>query len=166
MDWLSAVAVCFEVDDGTLPEIVVEAIGASHLHSAFAVLRARAEHIQGFVTLTKSDEPEPASNLTDLVRCVQEKECEPPHVLLIGVMCNHARLPDLGVWLLPDAMHIDFRKGPSWGPEKIATLFKLLKEIVLIAPECRIAVMEFEYPDIFMAAWREFNSRATQRSES
>ncbi|MEJ1098497.1 MULTISPECIES: hypothetical protein [unclassified Pseudoxanthomonas] len=52
------------------------------------------------------------------------------HVVLAGVTCSGSSIPDLGVFVDPDSLTLDYRMGSSWGEPEIQSLLALLRQLM------------------------------------
>jgi len=55
---------------------------------------------------------------------------EPFHVLAPGLQFAGVVIPDLGVFVWPDEVTLDYRMGPEWGRRQLLALFELLRQLV------------------------------------
>lgn len=150
----------FEHDDGSLPEIELADIGPTAIPSLFATLWRRGrDATEGGASYNDrrdgQDKPiasaEDAANAAELV-CGQEAESI--HVVLGGLGGAGTPIPDLGVFVHPDALVLDYRMGPAWGPQEVTGLLELLRTIAEAEPGLTV---RHEYADeAFGAAWTKY----------
>ncbi|MGE0145157.1 MAG: hypothetical protein AB7T19_17870 [Planctomycetota bacterium] len=94
---------------------------------------------------------EDASNVAILV-C--NREAEPVHVVIGGLGRTGCQLPDLGVFVHPEGLVLDYRMGPAWGPQQVATLFDLFLTIAEAEPALKV---HHEYcREAFDVAWKKY----------
>ena len=122
----------FDTDDGSLPEIRVDYTNARAMVRGYAFLRARASRIvpenAAFWSKTHAEE-RPIDSVSSAAGLVASGKADAFHVLLAGIQVNGVAIPDLGVFVFPDQLALDYRMGPSWGPAEVEALFQLLAEL-------------------------------------
>ena len=122
----------FEVDDGSLPEITVTFPSPAHVVRAFAHLfacgAANVTADGGLLWLTASESEAPFGGADDAA-LVTSGAAEPFHVVLAGVTCSGASIPDLGVFVDPDRLTLDYQMGSAWGEPEIQALLGLLRQL-------------------------------------
>ena len=70
------------------------------------------------------------SRLTGLGARDVTGEADACHVVLRDTRVGAAVLPELGVFVLPDEVALDYRMGPEWRAEEVAALFTLLRTLL------------------------------------
>ena len=83
----------------------------------------------------------------------------PFHFCISNLHVNGVELPVLGVFVFKDAIEIDYRMGPHWGPAEVEAFFGLLREICEFTPGAMIRPADCEGPpnsERFSEAWTEF----------
>lgn len=154
----------FETDDGSLPEIRVDFAAPDALVAGYAVLRARAARIVSEAPTFWSIEAEERAldSVPNAAELVVSGDAEPFHVVLGGLDVGGVELPDLGVFVTPDQIALDYRMGPAWGPAQLGALFELLRELVRADPAARLTLEEGVRSEVrarFDAAWRRWTER-------
>ena len=152
----------FEHDDGSLPEIELTNLGPAAIPRVLATLWRRGhDATAGGASYCDrrdgQDKPivsaEDAANAAALV-C--SREAESIHAVLGGLEYAGSRIPDLGVFVHPDGVILDYRKGSAWGPQEVAVLFELLLTIAETEPDL---AMHHQYSDeafdVALAKYRE-----------
>lgn len=120
----------FETNDGSLPDLEVRYSVAANIPIAFAHLFACGGRIVNARTVWMRD-----SQSEKLVTGPKDAElvvagtADSFHVLLAGVVCTGIELPDLGVFVFPDSLGIDYRMGPEWGREQVHGFIELLRQL-------------------------------------
>lgn len=120
----------FTTDDGSLPDITVSYADSAGVPSAFAHLFTCGGRIVNARTVWMRD-----SESEKLVAGPADAEsviagtADSFHVLLTGVVCAGVELPDLGVFVFPNSLDIDYRMGPQWGDEQVHGLIELLRQL-------------------------------------
>jgi hypothetical protein len=69
----------------------------------------------------------------DAAKLVAEGVAEPFHVLAPGLEFAGAVLPDLGVFVWPDELTLDYRMGSEWDRPQLIGLFEFLRQLASIA---------------------------------
>ncbi|MET1078925.1 MAG: hypothetical protein ABWY06_13005 [Pseudomonas sp.] len=125
----------FKTDDGSLPEIEVSFNTHAQVAAAFQHLYDR-----GAVNVTLgpnnvwsrfNHSERPYSGPSDAA-LVGSREIDPFHVVLRSVCGSDIPVPDLGVFVFPDSLTIDYRMGDGWGEPQIDSLLKLLGQLRLL----------------------------------
>jgi len=150
----------FDHDDGSLPEIELTNLGPAAIPRVLATLwrRGRDATAGGASYCDRRDgqdkpiaSAEEAANAAVLV-CNQEAESI--HVVLGGLGSAGSPIPDLGVFVHPDGLVLDYRMGSAWGPRQVDALFELLLTIAEIEPELTV---RHQYSDeAFDVAWKQY----------
>lgn len=123
----------FEVDDGSLPEIVVDFHSPNEVRDAFAFLfQIGGKDITagGASLWIREEEKETEFRSSDDIEFVLSGAADPFHLVLGGLQIGGVRLPDLGVFVDPHSMVLDYRMGAEWSEDKVASLIAMLKELV------------------------------------
>jgi len=122
----------FDTDDGSLPEITVTFAEPSQVTQAFDHLFAcGARNVSvggGSLWLTASRSEQPFSGASD-ASLVISGAAESFHVVLAGVTGSGYSIPDLGVFVDPDSLTLDYRMGSPWGEPEIQSLLALLRQL-------------------------------------
>jgi hypothetical protein len=83
------------------------------------------------------------SNAAELVA---SGDAEAFHFCFTGLRIGAVELPELGLFVFPDGVELDYRMGPHWTREIIATFFELLRELCGIAPQAALGIPSVEPP--------------------
>jgi hypothetical protein len=79
---------------------------------------------------------------------VASGEAEAFHVVFGGLHFRDTTIPDLGVFVFPDQLALDYRMGPAWGPKELEALFQLLDELTALDPRATLTLEEGVLPDV------------------
>jgi hypothetical protein len=125
----------FDIDDGSLPEVRVDYSDQSATATAYALLRARAIRVgsadSGFWSNTLGMDVS-LDSVPNAAALVVSGDAAPFHTVLRGIESADAVIPDLGVFVFPDQLALDYRMGPGWGPRELAGLFAILAQLVAL----------------------------------
>lgn len=150
----------FERDDGSLPEIELTGLGGGALREAFASIwrRGRDATAEGASYFDRREGRErPIASAEDAAvaaALVHRGDAESVHVVVGGLAAGGTALPDLGVFVHPDGLTLDYRMGPAWGPPQVDALFTLLLSVEESAPD--VAVRLPSSDGAFDRAWEQF----------
>ena len=153
----------FEVDDGSLPEVCVTYVDVEAPSRAFALLRDSASSVLGIPTFWSiADERDcPVASVPNAAVLVCRGAAESFHVVLEGVRSRDVTLPDLGVFVFPDQLALDYRMGSEWTPVRVEAFFALLADLAAFDPRARISLPEGCVPEDaarFQNAWPRWSS--------
>ncbi|RYD20684.1 MAG: hypothetical protein EOP88_14100 [Verrucomicrobiaceae bacterium] len=152
----------FETDDGSLPEIRINHANSQAVVSGFAFLRSlpasASQEPFSFWSLT-DDAERPVDSVPNAAALVVSGDAQPFHMIISGIrMCN-VTLPDLGVFIFPDQLALDYRMGSHWDGTKVEVLFRLVAELLAQDPGASLS-LEVLPPDVekarFHEAWNRF----------
>ena len=90
---------------------------------------------------------------------VASGDAESIHFCFTGMRVGGVELPELGLFVFPDGVELDYRMGTRWTREAIGAFFEFLRELRAIAPNATVGTPSVEpppYPDRFMEAWRRY----------
>lgn len=143
MSFWSSVRHLFEQDDGSLPDIFVEALSPDQVIAAYEWLRTRGKP-QDDATVW-SNEKQADVLIRDVpfpARALCDGRIDGFRHQLIGLSINGVKLPPLTVLVSPNELSFDYRMGAEWDERKLLALFELLRTIRSFAPEARILQAE------------------------
>ncbi len=132
MGWLwNQVHHIFDTDDGSFPEICICGLSAHNICDAYLFIRSIASFVVGSPRIlnrdtgceTGLDEVENAAKL------VCEQKAPPFHFMLRSLRHEPGTLQELGVFVLDNAIALDYEKGPIWGEREIETLLQIILRI-------------------------------------
>ena len=101
----------------------------------------------------------PLDSVANAAHLVVSGKAAPFHFLVQGLSFQDTTIPDLGVFVFPERIVLDYRMGSAWGPAELMALFELLKEIRQLDPNAKITLAEEILPTIrerFDTAWRNY----------
>ncbi len=118
----------FDTDDGSLPDIYVRNLSGQGVKDMWAYLCHSAAGLAGdpsFWHIAKGQSI-PVDAVPKAAELVVSGEADSFHAVLRGISFGEAVIPDLGVFVFPDAICLDYRMGPEWG---LKALFDLLNQL-------------------------------------
>lgn len=154
----------FDADDGTLPEVRVDFRDSAATVSGYALLRRRAARVvseKAYFWSKTHDEARPLDSVSNAAALVVSGEAEAFHVVFCGIQSGGVAIPDLGVFVFPDQLTLDYRMGLAWGPIQLAAFFRLLGELASLDPDASISLEEGVLPDMaarFQNAWLRWSA--------
>jgi hypothetical protein len=160
---------CFDTDDGSLPGIFVTGLSPGGMSAVYSMLRRSrlmGDDPPAFWSRTR-EQPLGVDGVPDAARLVSAGEAEPFHHCVAGLVAGGVELPVLGVFVWGDAVELDFRMGPEWGPPQVAGFFEILWDCCALDPGARVAPADCEgppYPERFSRAWASYSSKRADRS--
>lgn len=132
----------FDTDDGSLPEIRIDFASNSSTVAGYGIL-ARRGAIAGdnpsFWSIAHQAE-RPLESVENAAALVVAGEAESFHVVFRGIRAEGAVIPDLGVFVFPDQLALDYRMGSEWGPPELGALFLLVSELVALEPGASVSL--------------------------
>lgn len=154
----------FDSGDGALPEICIGRLEERQVVDVYLLIRSLGTSLVGFPLIRDMRDrcDKPLDSIADPAELVVQAKVEPFHFLIRGIAFNARRLPDLGVYILPDAVAIDYQCGPEWREPQVNALFELLRRIRRIAPLANITLQEIPDPSLearFDDAFRDYCRR-------
>lgn len=144
----------FLEDDGSLPEVELTNLTPQEIAAVFSRLWDRAEWDSESLASyhhRETEEDRTIHHPASVAKLVCNGEANSVHVLLKGLSHEGHTIPDLGVFVHPDSIELDYRKGSGWGVTQLAGLFDLLYEVTIIAP--RVKLRSFGCGKEFAKAW-------------
>lgn len=149
----------FDTDDGSLPEIWVDYSNSEATVAGYALLRGRAAHLasdQACLWSTTQNSSLPVDSVPNAAALVVSGEATSFHVVLGGIQSRGAPIPDLGVFVLPDQLALDYRMGPAWASRELAGLFELLGELAALDPHASVSHWDTHAAARFKGAWQRW----------
>jgi hypothetical protein len=80
-------------------------------------------------------------------------------VVFGGIRVRGTSIPDIGVFLCPDQIALDYRMGSAWGSKQLEALFELLVELASLDSESSVSLEENAFPEVldrFQKAWHRW----------
>lgn len=154
----------FDTDDGTLPDIYIDNVSPQGVESMWAYLKASAGSYASDASVwhKAKNQEIPISSVINAAKLVVTGEAEVFHIVLHGIIFNNVRIPDLGVFVFPDAIHLDYRMGPEWGPNELQAFFGLLRSLYAI-DENAVISLPGDYNSEWQRRFREAMSAYLKR---
>lgn len=157
----------FDTDDGALYPIRLTGLAAAGVSAAFQFIRSRAQITSDAVFWHRRlDREERIVDHPDPAHLVAANEADPFHVLARGLAFGGVALPDLGVFVWPDEITLDYRPGADWAEPQVLALFELLRQLVGVAPG-RVRLAEHtpsRLERLFVEAWSGYCQRASAKA--
>jgi hypothetical protein len=140
----------FETDDGSLPDIYINNVSSEGVVRIWNALREHSSGLGGEPTLWHNGEERDVdvNSVENAADLVISGETHQFHVVLRGVTFEGTSIPDLGVFVFPDGVDLDYQMGPEWSPSSVEALLRLLTMLSGLAPDCEV-VLPQEYPPEF-----------------
>ena len=154
----------FDTDDGSLPEIRVSYAKREATVAGYDLLRRRAARVvteKPYFWSKLHDAEQALDSAPNATALVVAGEAEPFHVVLGGIKARNTAIPDLGVFVFPDQLALDYRMGPAWGSSEIEALFQVLVELTALDPDATVSLEENVVGEVavrFQNAWRRWAS--------
>ena len=152
----------FDTDDGSLPEFRVCYSNVDATIVGYALLRTRAARVvsrDAHFWSAVHGEDRPVDSVPNAAALVVAGDAEPFHVVLGGIRGHASEIPDLGVFVFPDQLALDYRMGPAWGPAELEALFELLAELTRLDPAATLDLEEETRTEIrarFLRVWQRW----------
>ncbi|MBL8794903.1 MAG: hypothetical protein JNM56_13425 [Planctomycetia bacterium] len=159
MDAWDRLRALFDTDDGGLYDIRLTGLGEASLVAAFEFIRSRSkvtpDALFWHTTLQKDER---VADHPDAPRLVAQGIAEPFHVLASSLEFAGAIIPDLGVFVWPDELTLDYRMGPEWDRPQLIALFELLRQLVAVS-DGGVGLGRHVLPQVdaeFVREWRAY----------
>jgi len=147
----------FDTDDGSLPKVRVTELSREGVAAIYAFLRARASVPPDLLFWHRTlDREERLDAWPNPALLVAGNEAEPFHFLATGLVFDGVALPDLGVFVFPDQVVLDYRMGPELDERRVLALFELLRQLAALDLTGRVRLDRHVLPAVeqrFLAAW-------------
>jgi len=132
MGWLwNDIHDMFDEDDGSFPEICICGLTAAEVIAGYRLIREKARFMVGgprFFNLESGQEME-----IDAVECAATLVCRqkanPFHFMVRDIAFGSGKINEIGVFILDNAIAIDYEKGRIWGELQIETLLLLINKL-------------------------------------
>jgi hypothetical protein len=154
---------CFDTDDGSLPGIYVTPLSPASMSAVYAMVRRRSRLVGDVPPVFWSCSREQAfgvDEVPDAAALVAAGEAEPFYHCFGGLVAGGVELPVLGVFVFGNALELDYRMGPPWGPAQVAGFFELLRDCCALDPAARVVPADVEgppYPELFSTVWASYH---------
>ncbi len=168
MGWLfNKIGDFFTVDDGSFPEICICHLDQEEIADGYLLMRNSASFVVGapmFQNLLENREM-PLSECENPAKLVCEGNARPFHFMLRQLKLENCVIPELGIFILDNAIALDFQKGRYWGEKEIEGLFLLLYWLRKNSTKSIIRLEDILNPadkENFFAAYDEFTFKLQQ----
>jgi len=154
----------FDTDDGSLPEIRINYVGTSATVAAYALLRNHATRVvseKPYFWSKTHDAERSLDSVPNAAALVVADEAEPFHVVLGGIRARGTLIPDIGVFVCPDQIALDYRMGFAWGAKELEALFDLLTELAALDNKASVSLEGGVAPEVidrFQKAWHRWTA--------
>lgn len=154
----------FDQDDGSYPEICLCNLTPDSIIKSYNFIRKNGGFLVGgprFLNAEQGcemglDEVEDASKL------VVNRKAHPFHFMIRNIRFNEKQIDEIGIFVLDNAIAIDYEKGPFWNELKVASLMTLIHLIMKDSPQSFIR-LEDEVPqeakERFEESYKEYVSQ-------
>lgn len=132
MGWLwNSIHDVFDIEDGSYPEICICGLTSQQVVSGYNFLRSKARRLKGIPTFysIESHEEVGLDAMGNAAEFVTRRVAKPFHFVISSLKYNNATLYDIGVFVLDNAISIDFKRSLIWGEIEIETLLLIVQEI-------------------------------------
>ena len=150
MGWLwNEIHDMFDEDDGSFPEICICGLTATEVVAAYQLIRKQARFVVGgprFFNREAGCEME-----LDQVDCaatlVCNKTAQPFHFMVRNLAFADGEIHELGIFVLDNAIALDYEKSRIWGELQIETLLHLINQLKKGAEKAFIKLEDAVSPD-------------------
>lgn len=153
----------FEVDDGSLPEIWLTFQDTRAVVAGYELVRSQSAGVvskQSYLWSKVTNDEVELSAVPNPAALVVSGEAEPFHVVFGGVESNGVVIPDLGVFVFPSQLVLDYRMGPEWSGARVNALFELLAQMLVLDRQATLSLEEYVLPEVqsrFKSAWQRWS---------
>jgi hypothetical protein len=135
----------FDTDDGSLPELRLTGLTAGQTPLVYARLRKLATRINesAYFWNREAGRETPVDSVPNAAALVISGEADAFHFVLQDPRVGDVALPELGVFVLPGEVALDYRMGSEWGATKVAALVGLLCELQRLAPGSQLELEDY-----------------------
>ena len=151
----------FDADDGSLPEVRVDYVDARAVAKGFALLCQRASKVLGDFWSKTLCADQPVDSVANAAALVLRGEVDAFHAVLRGIRFQEVTLPEVGVFVSPGQLALDYRMGAHWGAAELTGFFALLADLCALDPGASLSLEEGVLsPAVarFQSAWRRYLS--------
>ncbi|MFZ5952382.1 MAG: hypothetical protein ACOYXC_16900 [Candidatus Rifleibacteriota bacterium] len=158
MGWLyQQTSVFFSRDDGSYPEICVCNLNPDQVIRAYKLIRKFCGFVVGRPRFFNREQA--CEMALDEIGCaaelVTDSRAQPFHFMVRNLKFGKDwQIHELGVFVMPNAIALDYVKGPAWGELEIESLLVLIMLIIRNSPESFVRLEE-EIPDNLKAVFRD-----------
>jgi hypothetical protein len=149
--------------DGDLPELRLSGVPGDQLQPIWEHLRAAAGSLApGALWRDDEQRAAPLDGTPDAAALVAAGRAPFFHALLREVRIRDEVLPDLGVFVFPDEIALDYQPGRQWNADAFVALLTLIHQLHKLAPDATVTTqgeLASEYREAFERAYAEFSAR-------
>lgn len=151
-DW-NRLLTFFTTRSPDFPELCLHNLSAVEVQGAFELFYGPQSRLIGSPQVfdRRISREVPLATLESPVALVHSAEIEPFHCLIGNLRVGDTTLPDIGLFVLPGAIAIDFQPGPAWNAASMETLLRLLDQVVLLAEQPQLSLEETLSPALQQA---------------
>jgi hypothetical protein len=134
----------FDTDDGSLPDIEVRNLSGQGVKDIWAYLTESAACLNdgAYFWHIAKDQSVFVDAVPNAAGLVVSGEAQPFHAVVRGISLDGVVIPDLGVFVFPDVISLDYRMGSGWGPAQLGALFELLNRLQQLDSEAVVTLPE------------------------
>ena len=134
MGWLfQEIGDFFSKNDGSFPEICICGLSAEEVNKSYKLIREKSRFNVGKPTFfnREAEKEMDLDEVEDASAMVTEGKAQPFH-FMVREICfgKRHRIPELGVFILHNAIALDYEKGPCWGEIEIEALLLLILQLL------------------------------------
>ena len=150
----------FDTDDGSLPEVHITNLSSADVPKGYEFIRAHSEIVTErpyFWSLSEQQEVS-LDSVPNAAALVVRGDAEAFHCVF-RVTVDGTPIPDLGVFVTPDSLLLDYRMGPEWNEAALTAFLRLLRELTRCAPGAKVSLEPWVIDDVqdrFRLAWERF----------
>jgi len=149
MGWLwNEIHDMFDEDDGEFPEICICNLLPQEVANGYSLIRQAGCAAGGprFYNIEASQEMglDEVENAADLV---SRRKAQPFHFMVRNLRYADGCLSEIGVFILDNAIALDYEKGPFWGEIQIETFMLLIRHLKRASPKAFIKLEETVSPE-------------------
>ena len=127
----------FDNDDGSFPEICICGLSAEQVSAGYLFIREITDFVVGaprfFNHEAKCEMGLDEVENPALLVCT--KKANPFHFMTRSIRYAKGTVHELGVFILNNAIALDYEKGPIWGEREIETLLQMILKIRAESPD-------------------------------
>lgn len=149
MGWLwNEIHDMFDKDDGELPEICICNLSPQEVVNGYSLIRQAGCAAGGprFFNLEAGEEME-LDQVANAAELVARRKAHPFHFMVRNLRFADGCLSEIGVFILDNAIALDYEKSPLWGEIQIETFMLLIKHIVDSSENAHIQLEETIRPE-------------------
>jgi hypothetical protein len=150
----------FDTDDGSLPEVLLTNLSVEGVAAIYAFLRSRGDKASSFAFWHRSlDREEQIDAWPNAALLVATGQAEAFHFMATGLAFDNVVIPDLGVFVFPEEIALDYRMGRDWDERRVLALFELLRQFVGLDPNARVKLNTGYLPSVeatFVTDWMSY----------